>query len=280
MARTDVFDSVCERAASFGRDVFHYLVTGTIFSFLLSVPWWSKLDEVPVRIVVPIFEDAGVQIALLFVALMVLFSLGHVLLSVGFCVQKLWISVFSCCRHVRKYYAAISRVRRVTGRKTGRRHLAVNDASNAHLGLEMSVLLKQPKLHANFIERYNTVWHLRLGLAASLLAAGVTTLVICSFLHDGEAIAAAVVVSWIGLGFASEGQPDRHRYRLLGVAALSAGIVALAACGFLGSNRTPVVVGLVAIALGLMLVRQHLVTKTNFLERVVVAFSISERTPS
>ena len=50
----------------------------------------------------------------------------------------------------------------------------------------MSVLLKQPKLHANFIERYNTLWHLRLGLAASLLAAGVTTLVICSFLHEGH----------------------------------------------------------------------------------------------
>ena len=40
------------------------------------------------------------------------------------------------------------------------------------------------------------------------------------------------------------------------------------------------IVGLVAIALGLVLMRQHLVTKTNFLTRVVVAFEISEQTPS
>ena len=38
-----------------------------------------------------------------------------------------------------------------------------------HVGLEMSVLLKQPELHAVFIERYNTLWHLSLGLAASFL---------------------------------------------------------------------------------------------------------------
>ena len=58
-----------------------------------------------------------------------------------------------------------------------------------------------------------------------------------------------------------------------------AGDITLVICSFLSSNRTPVVVGLVAIALGLMLMHQHLVTNTNFLERVVVAFSISERTP-
>ena len=84
----------------------------------------------------------------------------------------------------------------------------------------------QPRLHAVFIERYNTLWHLRLGMAAALL---------------------------------------------------SAGIVALALCGF-ASTGMVAIVGLISITLGLLLMRQHLVTKTNFLTRVVVAFRMSEQT--
>ena len=108
--------------------------------------------------------------------------------------------------------------------------------ANVHVGLEMSVLLKQPGLHAVFIERYSTLWHLRLGLAASFLVAGV-----------------------VNLAFA---------------------ICSLDATTCCPAQGVPVVigiVGLVSILLGLLLTKQHLVTNTNFLHRVVVAFNVGEQ---
>ncbi len=226
MAPSNIVDSLYERTASFGRDLFHYIVTGTMFAVVSSVPWWSKLNECRANVIAPILEDVRVQIALLFVAVIVLFGMGHVLLAIGFCLQKWWVAAFRCSQHVARYEAARQRVRGATGRKSGFRHLAVKSDSDVHMGLEMSVLRAQPKLHAVFIERYNTLWHLRLGMAAALLSAGIVALALCGFRCDGMAA----------------------------------------------------IVGLVAIALGLLLMRQHLVTKTNFLIRVVVAFRMSKQT--
>ena len=38
------------------------------------------------------------------------------------------------------------------------------------------------------------------------------------------------------------------------------------------------IVGVVSVLLGLLLTRQHLVTNTNFLHRVIVAFNVGEQT--
>ena len=79
-----------------------------------------------------------------------------------------------------------------------------------------------------FVERYNTLWHLRLGLATSLLLSGLfCTVVGCV---------------WC-----------RH---LLPVS-FSVGIVALAS--------------------GIVLMRQHLVTNTSFLNRVLAAYQIVQQ---
>ena len=272
---SNIIDSLYERAASFGRDVFHYIVTGTIFGVVCSVAWWPKLAECRAGDVAPIPENPRVQIALLFVTVIVLFGIGHLLLAIGFCLQRWWIAAFRCSRHVERYEAARQRVRGATGRKSGFRHLAVKSDGDVHMGLEMSVLHAQPRLHAIFIERYNTLWHLRLGMAAALLSAGIVALALCGLMHDeGLPIAAAVVVSCVGLGLASGGQLDARRHRLLGLATLSGVIVAVGTCAFLRCNWIVVIVGLVAIALGLLLMRQHLVTKTNFLVRILLAFEI------
>ena len=211
--------------------------------------------------------------------MIVLFGMGHVLLAIGFFLQKWWVAAFSCCQHVKSYRVAMRRVRGATGRKSRFRHLAVKSDGNVHIGLEMAVFQKRRQLHANFIERYNTLWHLRLGMAAALLSAGIVALALCGLLHgEGLPIATAVVVGWIGLGVAFGEQPDARRHRCLGLATLSSVIVATTGCAFLRCNWMAVIVGLVAIALGLLLMRQHLVTKTNFLARVVVAFRMSEQT--
>ncbi len=211
------------RTASFGRDVFHYVVTGTVFVFVGSVPWWpqvhnllkSRLSELQ-----PIVTDAGVQAPALLVAGILLFCMGHVLLSVGFCIRKLWKRMLCCCDHVKQYKRAIGRVKRLNGD-----HDVVAECRDAHIGLEMRVFLRQRDVHANYIERYNTLWHFRLGLAASLLSSGLFNMV--------------VGCVWC-------------------------------ICPL------PVFVGAVGIGFGLLLMRQHWVTNTSFLNRVVVAFNIAQ----
>ena len=241
MVATNIVDSVYERAASLGRDVFHYVVAGTMFATVASVPWWSNISWEKIR------ELS--QIPLLLVAAAVLFGLGHVLLAIGFWIRhkvtvrpetwwdRLWKSIFVKCSRCHKqledYECAITRARQALPAT-----MVVEGKSwpNMHVGLEMSVLVNQPRLHSVFIERYNTLWHLRLGLAASFLLAGV-----------------------VDLGFA---------------------IVSLFTATCVRDQCFPVVVGvvgLVSLLFGLLLTRQHLVTSTNFLQRVILAFIIDEQ---
>lgn len=241
MTPSSLLDSLYERAASFGRDVFHYIVTGTMFAIVCSMPWWSSIPWEEVR--------GSSQIAVLFVAATVLFGLGHVLLAIGFWIRnkiirpgrspwdKSWNWVFlrlaNCRDQVDEYNCATERARQAS---PGTLVVGNESTADVHVGLEMSVLLKQPRLHGVFIERYNTLWHLRLGLAASLLIAGVVNLVfaICSF--DVTTCCR-----------------DQRS--------------AIVAC----------VVGLASILLGLLLTRQHLITSTHFLHRVIAAFIIGEQ---
>ena len=252
MAPSSILDSVYERAASFGRDVFHYMVTGTMFAVVCSVPWWSDTRWEEVR------ESS--QIVLLFVAATVLFGLGHVLFAIGFWIRNKIIRpdqnwVFRA--QMEKYRRAIDRTRQALPG-----NLVVGDepAENVHVGLEMSVLLKQPRLHAIFIERYNTLWHLRLGLAASFLVAGFVNL------------AVAIYSLVVNLAFAT-------------ICSFVVNL-AFAICSFDATTCCPVqgvpvvigIVGVVSILLGLLLTHQHLVTNTNFLHRVIVAFNVGEQT--
>ena len=242
MVSPGLVDAVYERATSFGRDIFQYILTGTMFAIVCSVPWWSDIPWKEVR------ESS--QITLLLVAAIVLFGLGHVLLTIGFWIRnkiilpdesrwdRFWSWVFlrlaRCRVQVEEYNSAIERTRRALPGA-----LAVGDepAATVHVGLEMSVFLREPRLHAVFIERYSTLWHLRLGLSASFLVAGVVNVVfaICSF----------------------DGTTCFRDQRFAVVIA---------------------VVGLISILLGLLLTHQHLVTNTNFLRRVIVAFNIGEQT--
>ena len=239
-------DSVYGRAASFGRDVFHYMVTGTVFAIGCSVPWWSNIPWQQIR------ESS--QIAVLLVAAAVLFALGHALLAVGYSIRnrilrqddgtsgdRISVRFFGCRAQLQEYNCAIKRARAAIPAA-----LAVGDepASNVHLGLEMSVLVKQPELHAVFVERYNTLWQLRLGLAASFLLVGVVDLVL--------AVVALV------LNICSLDTTTCLRNQCLSV--LAGGVI-----------------GLISIWLGWLLMRQHLRTNANFLHRVIVAFNISER---
>lgn len=242
MNTTNPLDSIYEKAASLGRDVFQYVVTGTMFAIVSCAPWRSEIPWWWIR--------EWNQFTLLLVAIVVLFSLGHALLAIGFCIRNkmidprdtswdrwwncIFVRLFFCTDHVKKFRCARERTRQaIPG------YLSVGEESNGnvHLGLEMSVHVKQPALQTVFIERYNTLWHLRLGLAAAFLSAGAVNLThaICS---------------------------------------LCLTIYTRSPCS---QEVVGLIVGLVSIGFGWQLMRQHLTTSTNFLRRVIVAFAISER---
>ena len=217
MTARDVIDAAYGRATSFGRDVFHYVVTGTVFALFCSAAIWSRIPDIHTIKLPPVAEPASVQLALLGVVLVALFGAGHVLLAVGFCIRRWWLKIFARCEHVVNYHDAEERIKALIGHR-----LTVDADRHAHVYPEMTVFVTRPELHANFIERYNTLWHLRLGLAASMLFAAFIDIVI----------------------------------------------------GFLCCELPPLVVGVVAVVLGLLLVRQHLVTHTNFFDRIAAAFSV------
>ena len=247
MAASDPLNSVYERAESLGRDVFQYVVTGTMFVVVSSVPWRSDIPWWWIR--------EWNQFTLLLVAAVVTFCFGHGLLAIGFWIRNkiiqpsgtrwdrtwncIFVWCFRCQRHAYKYKCARECATRRTEQALPGVVIAKDQSTtDEHLGLEMSVLLKQPRLHAVFIERYNTLWHLRLGLGTVFLWAGAVNLalVICSLL--------------LAICTRNEWDPD------------------VAVC----------IVGITSLALGWQLMRQHLTTNTNFLRRVIVAFMISKRT--
>ena len=255
MASSNVLDSLYGKAASFGRDVFHYMVQGTVFVIGCSVPWWFNIPWQQIR------ESS--QAAVLVVAAAGLFALGHALLGIGFWMRRKitqpnkswwdkswhWVFVWSffCGDQLKKYECAIKRAREILPDALAvEDDRAEGDPANVHVGLEMSVLVKHPELHAVFLERYNTLWHLRLGLATSFLLVGVVDFVL-------------VPVVALVLGICSLDTTSCLRNQCLPVLAGSA-------------------IGLISTWLGCFLMRQHLRTNTNFLHRVIVAFNISERT--
>ena len=167
MKTPNFLDFIYGRSASLGRDVFQYVVTGTMFVVVSSVPWWSDIPWWWIR--------EWNQITLLLVAAATLFAMGHVLLAIGFWIRNkiidphtswdrlcnlVFVWFFCCHKHVDKYKCAAIRTQQAL---PGTLVVGGESKTDAHLGLEMSVLLKQPTLHAVFIERYNTLWHLRLG---------------------------------------------------------------------------------------------------------------------
>ena len=218
----EALDVVYGRAASFGRDVFHYIVTGTAFVIVCSIPWWPAISQLQDSSVLPMIDSTWIPAIVLFATMIVLFCIGHVLLSVGFCIRNMvWMKLFSCCEHVIKYGEAIQRVKCLSSPQVGE-----VDMRDVHLDAELDVFVRRRDVHANFIERYNTLWHFRLGMAASLLCAGV-----------------------VGGGIGSCcGDP---------VLASGAGIA-----GILG---------------GFLFMRQHLVTNTSFLNRVVTAYQVVQQ---
>ena len=63
MATGDAIDRIYGGAVSFGRDVFHYIVTGTVFVLVCSVPLWPVLWKLAAANFKPGIGSTGIQCA-------------------------------------------------------------------------------------------------------------------------------------------------------------------------------------------------------------------------
>ena len=83
-----------------------------------------------------------------------------IMLPCNSCWDRAWhgILAYLCCRSEMEKNENTRR-EIVTICKSEFSHLTVDDKRDVHVGLEMVVFEKRRQLHANYIERYNTLWH-------------------------------------------------------------------------------------------------------------------------
>ena len=176
----DPLKEIYERSSTFGRDFFHYVVAGTVLglacligfllSFRMDTAWLEQFQR----------GSAVLILTLVLLSVVMLYVLGQLTFAVGVLLRNCWMRVFGRSKHVKRFKDAKSDLRNVTTdilTKVGENPLK-NDADqeDAHLIAEMFALKHTPELHAKFVERYNTLLHLRLSLASSLVLSGLVNL--------------------------------------------------------------------------------------------------------
>jgi hypothetical protein len=173
---SDPLRELYDRSSTFGRDFFHYIVAALVLTFFLSVGFvLSRVDASPALDVLTglnLFWSAVVMVA--FVTL--LYGVGQVLLAVGFFMDACWKRTLARWDHVRRHAKARGWVDSIAKRLFLNEDTQGAEDEDCHLVLEMLVMKSAPELHARFVERYNTLVHLRLGIASALMLAGLTNL--------------------------------------------------------------------------------------------------------
>ena len=216
-------DALYDRAASFGRDVLVYVVAGGVFVFVASVPWLLLAPERPTLTILDgladIFGGGSMFVAVSTTAVFLLFAIGQVMLSIGFCLSS---ERAACPVLPEKNTGDLARLRAAARREsleyideqlshanTANLKGIVRDRDH-HLMLEIVALGRNKELHDRFIERSNTIRHVRLALGAAFISAGVVTGVACLALAalgakdsaaSGERVLLAAILTLVSLFF-------------------------------------------------------------------------------
>ena len=243
-------DALYDRAASFGRDVLIYVVAGGVFVFVSGVPFWHVVrgfqgpaNEI-LKSLAAMFGGGSIFVAIFTATVALLFALGHVMLSIGFCLSR---ELETCPgfvdRHLRSAKAAARREsqkymtkHKLGGNTPGLKGLVKR--RDEHLMLEIVALTRNKDLHGYFIERYNTLWHVRLALAAAFISAAV--------------VAGATCFAFAALDTTSSPQPS-------------------------GQLSVAVMASLMSFVFGAVLMRQQVRTRTNFYRRVLLVYAEASR---
>ena len=189
-------EAVYAQGSSFARDLFHFIVSSAIFPMVLTSPYalarlLDRESEAGAWIW-RLWPDANA--VAVFAAVVVLYVTGHLLLSIGFLIDRCWSHLFAGSSHVKE---------RVELRKVLRTRAPADAAAagelDSHVYCDMSVMHRAPDLHYRFIERYNTLAKLRLGLATAFVLGGFGSLHALLHLTALEVLPLAALWEAVGL---------------------------------------------------------------------------------
>ncbi len=157
------------KSSIFLRDVFHYLVPGVLFVFLLLLGlsldgrcWSQWLNRA--------FESSFV--VGLFLVTILAYAAGHILLITADI-------ILDCFRRLRgsnknrmanNYKQKEDYLKsRFDSLDTDKKRLSIFNDADRHLYYEMRAFSDTPELHARFVERYNVLMHMRKSLSSCFL---------------------------------------------------------------------------------------------------------------
>lgn len=223
----NAIDHIYAKSTAFGRDIFHYLVSGMMLMLIVAIPFAFGKPILPDSLN-RLFGDSGWLIAsVLFMVAIVAYALGHIVMSIGFMFRNLWVLLFSRTLHVKKFKTAKRKLSELTKKANPKIFESLPSEADINLYCEIVSFKQDAELHTKFIERYNSLAYLRLGLASSFLVGGLLDVV-----HG--------IIVWINEG-------------------LSVSILLFSSA---------------LLGIALLLLRQQVVTMTNFLNRLSVVYQV------
>jgi len=201
----NTFDLLYAKSSAFGRDIFQYLVPGTMFLLVVAIPFICSNQEFTDTLEA-FFKGSGWRTAAaVLLAVIVAYALGHVISSIGFLLRNRWRREMSKTEHVRKLKEAEEKLSELTKKTEPKAFESLSSEADVSLYCEIVTFKKDPELHAKFIERYNTLVFLRLGLASSFLVGGLLDVIhgiIAIFRLDGSSLwilLFSIILLWLGL---------------------------------------------------------------------------------
>lgn len=190
-----VFEILYSRASTLVRDLFQYLFGGVFFVWLLAVvvvfrDGLERVERWSRELLPTLVSPDGVSAPAVVVAIILLYIAGQLLFSLSS--RIFWI--------YRKIGAVVGRLhaggpklrlRQIESDLSERflREVGGDDPLGGrlpcHLYFEMQVFLRAPELHARFVERYNSLVHMRCTFSSCLFFAGLFGLGYLGLGRDG-----------------------------------------------------------------------------------------------
>ncbi len=201
-------EQIYAKGSMLGRDLFHYGLTAVVFSFciLTALPFMNITAAAKEKLRLGFWDGlvtgvlkGGVweQTGILFCLILLSFAVGNLLLSIGFFYRNIWKEMFGGLKHIKGMVAAEKKLSKIVADLTPSLDQLYSKTHEFQIFGEILAYQKAPDVHAKFIERYNTLTYLRLGLASAMLTGGVTSLGLQLYLN--ATIANVPAVLWIVL---------------------------------------------------------------------------------
>ncbi|MGB0713988.1 MAG: hypothetical protein ACPGUC_10560 [Gammaproteobacteria bacterium] len=167
-----------ERGSMFGRDLFHFGVSGFAYCAALAAMFhseWPPNDRIIE--ILPSLEGFWISSLVAVLGALSLYLIGHLVFVFGLGIRFLWKLCLDCLPHVRNVKTLEEELEkpcddcRGNGSPPPHKH-------NAHVAAEMDCARRHSYLYERFVARADTLSYQRLSLSAAIIAAALTALLL------------------------------------------------------------------------------------------------------